>query len=176
MGRGILGMAALVVALSLAPAAQADSFSIQRTADLRFGRFAVFASGWRSVGASGAVSGSGIMAVAGSSTGPAQFTLRYDRGSTSTRPITVAAQVMLIAPGQLIKDGVVARLSAFESDLPGGSLLVSGMPVTVTIANCTTRVCTANFAIGARIDVDRQAGGADLTIPLPVTAILLAVL
>ena len=159
---------------SPAPAA-VPALTVTADAALRFGAFVVPSSGSRTVSASGAVVNDGIFPLASTPVGPSQFTVAYDRGNQNGKPITVTFQMMLSSVPTVTQTGVSGRLSAFDSDLPGAALLVPGRVVTYTIANCTTRICAKSFRVGARLDVTRSSGGANLTIALPVIATLLSV-
>ncbi len=159
---------------SPAPAA-VPTLTVTADAALRFGAFVVPSSGSRTVSASGAVINDAIFPVASAPVGPSQFTVAYDRGNQNPKAIRVTFQMVLSSVPAVTQTGVSGRLSAFDSDLPGAALLVPGRIVTYTIANCTTRICAKSFRVGARLDVTRRSGGANLTIALPVIATLVSV-
>lgn len=156
--------------------AHADGLSLSADSGLRFGSFVVPASGWRAVDAGGAVSGSGIFPAGSDPVGPAQFTVSYDRGSASTGSASIVVQLVLPGSATQVSGGVSGTLSGFVTDLPGLPTLLPGQATIFVIGNCTTRVCSQTFRVGARIDVTRSSGGARLTIPLPLAATVLAVL
>lgn len=180
-GKRPLGVAAglaPVLVLVLAPLpARADPARAVVTADARldFGRMVVVGSGSRRVTAAGAVVDSGVMPAPGGTTRPAQFTVSYDRGNESRRPLDVTLEVVLSAPGAVDAGGVSGRLSAFETDLPGYAAIAPGQVLQITLPNCTQRVCSRSFRVGARIDLTRSYGGGTLNLPLPIDATLVNV-
>ncbi len=163
--------------LSWAGAAAADppSVSVTHIAELRFGSFLVFGSGSRLVGPSGQIIDSQIYPTPAEPAGPAQFTVSYDRGNESRRPLRIVIELALSAAPPVVLGGINAALSNFTSDLPGGGVLAPGQVVTVTLDNCTQRVCSRTFRIGGRIDVHRSWGAGRLTFPLLVDAAVVAV-
>lgn len=166
-----------VIAASLALAsspAHADSLTLTANRQLRYGSFAVAGTGSRTVSATGVVLDSGVFPVSGP-VGPAEFTFAFDRGGSS-QPVTIVVQFLLASVPPVNQGGVTGTLSGFNSDLPGIPLLIPGQAAIVNITSCVTRICTQTFRIGARLDVTRASGGASLTIPLPVSATVLAVL
>ncbi len=165
--------AALVGATSPALAAP-KSLTITADAPLRLGTFVVIASGSRSVTASGAVTNISVVPIASSPVGPAQFTVTYDRGNNSQKPLSILFEVILGAVSPVSQSGVTGSLSAFTSDLAGAPVLQPRQAYTYTIANCVARTCSKSFRVGARIDVTRASGGAALTIPLPMIANLIS--
>lgn len=176
--RKVSWAAGAALALIIPQAALADSASLSVTTDqqLRFGTFVVPSTGSRSVTSTGVVTNNAVLPIGSDPVGPAQFTIIYDRGSNNGKPISVVVQVFL-SGGQTVRSGNVSgTLSAFDTDLPGIPNLLPGLPVIITMANCTQRQCTQIFHVGARLDVSRSGEGASLIIPLPVTASLLAVL
>ena len=84
MRRKILFGSGFLVAGLLVPAAHADTPQLQilPQSELKFGSFAVPSRGSIEVGPTGLVSRSGVISVASGDTGPARFTVRYDRGTT----------------------------------------------------------------------------------------------
>lgn len=177
-GGTVLTLAAAgVMALATSPA-QAQGAGITVTADmpLRFGTFAVFSSGSRTITTTGAITDTGIFPVNSGSTGPAQFTITYDRGNNDTRAITVIFAVTVSPPTQVTQGGITGSLSSFTTNLGGVKLFIPGQVVLATMPNCTTRTCSRSFNIGARLDITRSTGGAQLNLPLPVTANVISVL
>ncbi len=172
----VLAMAALSFAYT--PAAADDRrLTLTANSELSFGSFAVIGNGSRTVSASGAVTSRSILQAGRGGTGPARFTLTYDRGSNARRPVDVIVELVLIAPGRERDGRVTARLSAFDSDIAGHQRITPGVPVRLTIANCRGRSCTARFAIGARLDVSEGGsgtGGASLSIPLLMDAVVIS--
>ncbi|MBS0253895.1 MAG: DUF4402 domain-containing protein [Proteobacteria bacterium] len=150
----------------------APSLTVTAASQLRFGIMVVPVSGSRTLGADGSVGDAGVIPVASGATSPAEFTVIYDRGGQGTQPLTITLQILLSAAPPVLQNGVVARLSAFTSDLPGAPVLVAGTPVTATISNCVTRTCALTFHIGGRLDVLRAFGSANLAFSLPVTALV----
>lgn len=142
--------------------------------DLRFGSFAVMGSGYREISPTGAIIESGIFPTGVGDTGPAQFTISYDRGSNTQRPLNLQIQLVFSPPPTVQIGGVTTQLSALRSDLPGGQQIVPGQIVTVTIPDCRTRVCEKTFHLGGRLDVNRTAGGASIIVPIPVDVTLVS--
>lgn len=142
---------------------------------LRFGTFGVMSSGARVVSPSGAVTNFAIIPASGSVTGPAEFTVVYDRGNESKRALSLVIEVILLPPPPLAQGGLAATVSDFTSDLPEAPVLVPGQPVTLAINNCQTRLCARTFRVGGRLQVQRSYGGGTIAIPLPITANLLSV-
>jgi hypothetical protein len=167
-------LAPVALAVLAASPARADNLTLTADQQLRYGSFAVPGTGSRTVSATGLVTDSGVLPVSGP-TGPAQFTLAFDRGGSSN-PVTLVIQILLGSVGAVSQGGVTGTLSSFVSDLPGVPLLVPGQATIFNLTGCATRICTRTFHIGARIDVTHASGGAALTIPLPVSATVLAVL
>ncbi len=171
-------MAPILAAALFAPLSPArgapESLSVSADTPLRFGAFVVISSGSRTVSASGTVTNVAIFPIASAPVGPAQFTVTYDRGNNSQRPLNIVFDVMLGQVSPVSQSGVTGVLSAFGSDLAGAAALVPGQVYTYTMANCVTRICSRSFRIGARIDVTRASGGAALTIQLPVIANLIS--
>ncbi len=173
-----LTLALLVLALlaAVSPAA-ADPARTTVTADVRldFGKMVVVDNGSRRISASGMVTDSGVLSVSGNSTRPAQFTVSYDRGNESRRPLDITVEVVLSAPGTVTSGGVSGKLSAFETDLPGYGTVTPGQVVRVTFESCAQRVCSRSFRVGARMDLTRRYGGGTLAMPLPIDATVISV-
>lgn len=164
--------------------ALADQPSVTITADqpLRFGTLLVPASGTRTVGPDGSVADSGLFGMDGAPVGPAQFTVTYDRGNNGNQygrggsgNVTILVQVIFAGYQTVRSGGVTGRLSDLTSDLQGAGNQLTGSVATLTIANCSQRRCSETFRIGARLDVTRASGGADLVFPLPATAAIIQV-
>lgn len=170
-------IAALAGYLGLAMPAWAapPSLTITPRADLRFGSFAVFGSGSRTVTAQGAVFDSGIFSQPGSTTGPAEFELTFDRGNESKFPVDVIIELVLSGPNVQQNGGVTGTVSGFTSDLPVAPVIVPGRAITLTMLRCLSRVCRTSFRVGGRLDVAKQFGGASLAIPLPIDATIVVV-
>jgi hypothetical protein len=163
-------------ALPAAPAfADEPILTITPRSDLRFGRFAVFGSGSRTITPQGAVFDSAIFSEPGSVTGPAEFDLSFDRGNESKFPIDVYIELVLSGPNSQQLNGVTAQVSAFTSDLAGAPVIVPGRAISVVMLRCPTRVCTRSFRVGGRLDVTKYYGGATLAIPLPIDATIIVV-
>ena len=171
------GPIAAAAVLAQASPAQATPASLTITADtaLRFGAFVVVSAGSRAVSANGTVTNNGIFPINSAPTGPAQFTVTYDRGNNNPQPIDVTFQLLRSSVSPVSQAGVTGTLSAFGSDLPGAAVLVPGQAVTLSMPSCTARTCSMTFHAGARIDVTRASGGAALSIALPMIANLLSV-
>jgi len=171
--RGLVLLGAAGLAISAPALATQPSTNLTADAELRFGSFVVIASGARTVSPSGVVTDQGIFPINSAPTGPAQFTVSYDRGNNSPQPYRVEFQLVMSSVSRVTQSGVTGTLSSFTSDLPGFTVLVPGQAMSVKIENCTTRVCSMVFHVGARIDVTRASGGAALRIPLPMNAVVL---
>lgn len=143
--------------------------------ELKFGSFVVLGSGSRRVSATGAVSGTSIISTAHNDTGPARFTVSYDRGNNGRRNLNVVVQIVVSPVQQIQQGGITASLSSFDTDIPGVRRISPGQAVLVKMPNCRTRVCSRSFHIGGRIDVVRHYGGGGLTIPLLVDATLISI-
>ena len=168
----VLAAAALLVSQPVS--ADVPRVRISPDSELRFGSFMVFGSGARTVSATGLVSDQAIVPIEGSTTGPARFTISYDRGNESKQSLDIEIELVISNPGPVRAGGVDARLSAFETDLPGALRVTPGQAIRLSIRNCSTRVCSRSFQVGARLDVARQFGGADLSVPIPLDATIIS--
>lgn len=133
----------------------------------------VFGSGSRSVTANGAVIDTSIVSLDGSIPRPARFTIEYDRGNESKQVLEVTVELVISAPSSVRFGGVDARLSAFETDLPGHARISSGDVMIVRLTDCRARVCSKTFTVGGRLDIRRNFGGAKVDIPINVDARIL---
>ena len=167
-----LALATAALALLSAPTLEAKTpqVRVKSEGELAFGTFMVFGNGARIVGASGSVSDFSITPLEGTRARPARFTIEYDRGNESKHVLDVTLQVSLSLPVTHRQGGVEARLSALETDLPGYSSISSGELIELRFENCRTRICSKSFHVGARLDVNRQFGGANLIVPIDVDA------
>ncbi|MFM5930716.1 MAG: DUF4402 domain-containing protein [Novosphingobium sp.] len=158
-------------------AALADQATVTITpnAPLRFGTLLVPTTGTRTVNAFGVVSDSGLFTVGGPATGPAQFSLVYDRGNESRRVINIQIQVTFSGLQQVTAGGVVGRLSQLDTDLPVSIGTMTGTTMTLTLRGCAQRRCGTSFRVGGRLQVTRNYGGGELVFPLPAVATVLAV-
>lgn len=143
--------------------------------DLRFGSFAVMDRGYRIVGPSGNVQSVGIFSINNGDTGPARFTISYDRGNNGRRLLNLRIQLVLSSAPVVLQGGVEARLTAYQTDLPGYSTVTAGQIIEINIPNCVQRVCQTSFNLGGRLDVDRNFGGAQVSIPIPADVVLISV-
>lgn len=165
-----------VTLIAPVPASAASVLLLVPDQALRFGSFVVAGSGSRTVSATGAVNNSNVLPVGGGSTGPAQFTLTYDRGASATGPITVAVLLTLSPPSNFGQNGLVATVSGFDTDLSGIPLLNPGQSILFTMRPCSTQICAQAFHVGGRIDVTQPGKGGTIAVPLNVTATLVAAL
>lgn len=169
-------LALLLARATLGLAATPPSLDLMPQRDLRFGTVVVPEAGSRTVSASGTVTNEGIMPMGYGSARPAAFTLTYDRGAEENRPISITVEVVLSSIPPVSDSGVTGSLSSFDTDLGGGLVtLIPGQPITYTISNCTSRVCSVDFHVGARLTVTRSTGGANLSLYPPITARVLMV-
>jgi hypothetical protein len=139
---------ALIFALLAGPGAAAKVPQVEITpdADLRFGSILVFGSGARVVSPSGSVTDLGLHSVASGDTGPAAFTISYDRGNESRRAIDLEIELVFAQPSAQVLGGVSGRLSAFETDLPGAP------------ASCRARPSASSCPIVRRVSVRAASG------------------
>ena len=172
----IVFAAGLAAAALVADAAMAkpQEVRVRTQGKLSFGTFMVFGKGSRAVSAAGAVADTAIVALDGSVPRPARFTIEYDRGNESKQTLEVIIEVVISAPSAMQVGGVDARLSAFETDLPGNARVASGEAMTVRLTDCRARVCSRTFNVGGRLDVTRRFSGAKVEIPINVDARIVA--
>lgn len=175
--RRIASLTALVLSASHATAASAaqPTFSLVVNSDLRFGSFVVMSTGARVVSASGAVTNIGIYPIASGTTGPAQFTVAYDRGNNGNKSLDVTIEISMGSVPAVGGGGVTGTLSGFTTDLSGVPGISPGQVVPIAILGCTSRICSRTFRIGSRIDVSRSGTGRTIAIPIPMTATLVNV-
>lgn len=159
------------------PAAIANKPELQiiTNADLRFGAFAVPTRGFREISPSGSIISAGIFALNDSGTGPARFTVQYDRGNNGRRRLDLVIELVLSAPSTFTNGGLTAQLSRYQTDLPGYSFVQPGQVIRIEMPNCTQRVCSTSFNLGGRLDVERSFGGGPVVIPIPADAVLVSV-
>lgn len=167
---------ALLGLMAAEPAMAAAGITVTADQTLRFGTFAVAGSGTRTVGASGTTSNTNVYPVSGSTSGPAQFTIAYERLIQTGLPINVTVQITIAPVSSVTQNGVTGSISQFTTDLPGNASVTAGQAFTYTIANCTTFICQQSFRIGASLNVSQSTAGATLTAPLSVTATIVTVL
>jgi len=160
--------------MSLPAGAKVPQLSVTPLSDLRFGGLVAFGNGSRTVTATGSVLDSGILPGLSGDIGPALFMVAYDRGNESKRTLNLRIEVVLSEPPALDASGISARVSGFDTDLPAVGRIQPGRPFTITIPNCAARVCSATFAVGGRLDLTRNHGGADLRFPLAMDALLVS--
>jgi hypothetical protein len=164
--RAFIAVAALLV--TTPTQAAEPQVLITANSELHFGTFMVFGSGARTVSATGAVSDSNIVALEGRAPAPAYFTISYDRGNENNFVLDIVLDLVISAPPLVRQGGVEARLSGYETNLPGALRIDPGRAIRLTMSNCRTRVCTRTFQVGGRLDVTRQFGGAAVVVPIPV--------
>lgn len=161
--------------LSAAPAlAAAPSVTVSADQTLRFGSFFTDTTGTRTVSATGSVTGSAIVPLAGPAPGPAQFTFTYDRGNNSNVNYSLLISVLVPGTASQVSGGVTGTIAQFDTDLPGISALVPGQIAQVTLTGCQRRTCSRTFRVGGTLQVARTSGGADLAIPVPIVVTVLA--
>lgn len=170
--------AAALMACAFQPAslgANSPRLVVTSNTDLRFGSFAVMDRGHRVISPGGAVQSSGIFSTGTADTGPARFTVAYDRGNNGRRKLDLEIEMVFGSAPVTTAGGVVARLSSYRSDLRDYPAIEAGQVVTVRLPNCVQRVCQTTFNLGARLDVDRDYGGTRVTLPIPVDVVLISV-
>lgn len=150
--------------------AKPQEVRIRNEGALHFGTFMVFGQGSRTVSASGVVTDTSIVQLDGSLPRPARFTIEYDRGNESKQVLDITLEVVISAPSFVRSGGIDARLSAFQTDLPGHSRITAGETMIVRLTNCRSRLCSTTFSVGGRLDVTRNFGGARVDIPINVDA------
>ena len=143
--------------------------------DLRFGTFAVPTSGYRIVSPAGAVQDSGIFTTMMGDSGPARFTVAYDRGNNGRNRLDITIHLVFSPPPAISSGGLTARLSALTSDLPNAPLVVPGQVIEIRLPDCRVRVCQTSFQLGGRLDIDRSFGGGPISIAIPVDASVVSV-
>ncbi len=141
---------------------------ITADSDLRFGTLMVFGSGSRTVSPAGLVRDVAVVGMEGSQTGPARFTISYDRGNENKHVLDIELDLVMSSPPRVRVQGLEGQLSALETDLPGAGRITPGQPIRITMRDCRERVCSLQFNVGGRLDIVRQYGGADLTVPIPL--------
>ncbi len=108
-------------------------------------------------------------------TGPAQFTLTYDRGNNGQVRLNIQLQLILLPAPVVTQQGVVARLTGYQTDLPGAARVAAGQPVLVSLPDCRQRLCTVSFRVGGRLDLERTSGGGRIDVPIPMTVSVLSI-
>ncbi len=164
-----------MLALPHPVAAAPASLTISSDTFLRFGAFVVLSRGARVVSPSGTVTDESLFPVNTIAVGPGQFTVTFDRGNNDPKPYAVIFQLVLGTVSPVNQSGITGTLSAFSSDLPGGVIITPGQAFNARMLNCTTRICTKIFHVGARLDIARSSGGGELAIALPIVAQLIDV-
>ena len=170
--------AGLMLALGVAATpglADPSTVRILPVSELRFGSFAVPVSGSVTVSPSGVVSRSGVFSITSGDTAPARFVVRYDRGNSSRQQLNLRIQLVVQSSGTFSQSGISARLSNLETDLPGYPVVQPNQIIELTLPNCRVRVCETSFALGGKLEIQRDYGGALVAIPIPVQAILVSV-
>lgn len=168
------GLAALACLAARAEAAPA-TFALTVNSDLRFGSFVVMSTGARVVSASGAVTNIGIYPIASGATGPAQFTVAYDRGNNGNKALDITIEIFMGSVPPVGGGGVTGALSGFTTDMPGVPSITTGQIIPISITGCRDRICSRSFRIGSRLDVSRSGTGRTIAIPIPLTATLVNV-
>lgn len=179
LNRTIRWMAAAVLGAGLAgfsaPAlAAAPSVTVSADQALRFGSFFTDTTGTRTVSATGSVTGSAIIPLTGTSPGPAQFTVTYDRGNNANTNYSLLIAVLVPGTASQVSGGVTGTIASFDTDLPGVNALLPGQTAQVTLTGCQRRICSRTFRVGGTLQVARTSGGAQLAIPVPIVVTLLA--
>lgn len=150
------------------------SVTVSADQALRFGSFFTDTTGTRSVSATGSVTGSAIIPLAGTAPGPAQFTFTYDRGNNANVAYSLLISVLVPGTASQVNGGVTGTIARFDTDLPGVTTLLPGQSAQVTLTGCQRRTCSRTFRVGGTLQVARTSGGADLAIPLPIVVTVLA--
>lgn len=167
LATALVAALATLIAGSPAQAATAE-VRITPDSDLDFGSFMVFGSGARTISPAGTVTDTSIASLEGRLPSPARFTITYDRGNESRHVLDIELEVVMSAAPRVRIDGVEASLSAFRTDLPGAPAIAPGQVIRLTLPNCRSRICSRSFQLGARLDVTRSYGGAQVLIPIPM--------
>ena len=169
----ILPVVALLATAMPSGAAQ-PTLSIRSDADLRYGSFVIFSNGSRTVSATGAITDMGVVPAGREPSGPATFTVQYDRGNNGKKLLDLVIEVQLLSVPPVAASGITASLHSFETDLPGYARIMPGSIMTIAINGCVTRICARSFRVGARLDVNRSWGGGRVNVPLPMNAVLVS--
>jgi hypothetical protein len=163
-----------------APARAAQGLTVTADQALRFGSFVVVGTGTRTVSAAGTVTDSNTYPVSGAATGPAQFTLVYERaiqlGIPVNLPILVTVQIIIAPVAPVTQNGVTGTISRFTTDLPGNPTVTAGQAFSYTLPLCVTLICQQTFRVGGSIDASQSTAGTTITAPLSVTATIQTVL
>lgn len=169
----ILAWIAMALLCSIAPDCMAGPVSVIATSELRFGQFAVVSAGSRTVSASGIVTDNGVFPLRGGVTSPATFSVAFTRPPLSLQSTTLLQ--LQLSSGPIIANGMVtAKISQFDTDLPGGGSFSPGSLVSVTLPPCLSAQCTQNFKVGGRLEITRSNGGASLRIPVVATVTIVS--
>lgn len=143
--------------------------------ELRFGSFAVPSRGSIEISPSGSVNRDGIISITSGDTAPARFVVRYDRGNNGRNRLDLQIQLIIAAPTTFVQGGITATLSRFQTDLPGYASIAPNQIIEIRMPNCLQRVCETSFNVGGRLEVDRRFGGAQVSVPILVDAVLMGV-
>lgn len=173
-----LRLLAGALAMVCAPSASAAGFpivgelTIVEVAPLRFGSMVLQSSGRRTVTPAGAVIDEAVIAPSGSSSAPAEYVVRYDRGNNGRQPLDI--EFLVILPGVLrVETGTLsAVLQSLTTDVRAGHN-GSGQFI-LRISGCMTRICSATFRLGGTLAITRHSGGGTIVVPVPVTATVLS--
>ncbi|MDF8334622.1 DUF4402 domain-containing protein [Novosphingobium cyanobacteriorum] len=171
------GCALVAAALLCSAGVRAAEVAVTYDTALRYGRFVVpGTTGSRTVAASGTVTDSGVLPIAGYPVGPGQFTVSYDRESSKGGQTLAIVMLLQLTGGQTVTSGGVSgRIAQFNTDLGGLGSLLPGATMSLSLVSCRTQVCSRSFRVGGRLEVTRNFGGATLAIPVTLTATLLSV-
>ena len=163
-------VATAALSLSLASPLAADTpLSMVTNKSLNFGTFAVMGAAVRQVGADGSVTGSGLMAIRGSSESPAEYVVSY----RAKRP-SVVLSLTLGSVAPITINGVTGKLDNFVTDLPGAPVIQPGQSRTFVIPNCQQVTCSFTFRVGARLSLTGGTGGGTYVFPLPLSVRMIA--
>jgi hypothetical protein len=129
-------------------------------------------SGRRTVTPAGAVIDEAVIAPSGSSSAPAEYVVRYDRGNNGRQPLDI--EFLVVLPGVLrVETGTLsAVLQSLNTDVRAGHN-GSGQFI-LRISGCMTRICSATFRLGGTLAITRHSGGGTIVVPVPVTATVLS--
>ncbi|WP_018075615.1 DUF4402 domain-containing protein [Novosphingobium nitrogenifigens] len=177
-GRSRVLIPALLGTLAIATPASATpgSLSLLSNQPLRFGTIVTVDGGSRTVGADGSTINSNVFPLGDRTSGPAQFTLVYNRPGNDKRAYQLTFAINLPSVPNVRAAGVQGTLSGFTTDLPGIPVLQPGRTALYTLSNCMSDSCSVTFHIGGTLNVERTSGGGELTFPLVLMTSVVAVL
>lgn len=171
---GLLLAPAPALAQTLNPFARNATISLVQNQPLRFGTFAVLGQGSKTVGAAGNITEQGLVSFGRDPVAPAEFTLTWQRNNATRFPVTVVVQLSYGASAPVTINGITGQITSYESDLGGLSTINPGGNESYTFLACAAATCSVRFRVGGRLAISAGSDGAQLTMPVPLTARIMA--